>query len=134
MPFPDINRITYQKVEDEGRTCPICGAQMKKLSDGYKSIIKCYECGYSRKFNVNDLGGQHRYDQPVMLVGSVKTSWFELFQSLDEALYNSLVDRDYTPEEAASAVIKDLEMNNDETKYFMDKLQFLETVDSNDGF
>lgn len=127
MPFPDLSAIRYQKMEDESRNCPVCGKQLAKRSDLTRTVVKCLNCGYSRKMQ-SGMEGMHRYDQPVMLISeaATKRAWFELYQPLDEQLYNMLIDAEWTPESAATSVMKDLEMSNDETQYFMDKLQFLE--------
>lgn len=126
MPFPLLHIIKYISPEDEGRICPICGYQLKQFSDGIKKLVKCLNCGYNKLIESN-IGGQSRYDLPIILVSSFDTKgWYELYQPIDEKLYNTLIEYDWEPEEAVNAVIKDLDLSDAEIKYFMEKIKFLE--------
>jgi Zn ribbon nucleic-acid-binding protein len=126
MPIPNLNIIKYKKVEDEGRTCPVCNAQLMYFSDEFKSLFKCFNCGYSRRAE-SHISGQTPYDFPLLLVGSLsKLGWFELRQPIDEQLYNALITKEWLPEDAISAVIKDLELMPEEAQYFIQKVKFLE--------
>ena len=130
MAFDFLNLIKYIKHEDEGHNCPICMAQLMYIYDGVTGLFKCLECGYSRK-QTSAVAGQHRYDLPVTILTShsmtqiKKEGWFEFHEPLSERLFNTLVEHDYSADQAANAVIKDLDMGPEETQYFMEKLQGL---------
>ena len=62
----------------------------------------------------------------LMLVGSVKHAWFEIYTPCDEKVFNSLIGAEWSPEDAAKLTIDAMEMTNDEASYFKNKLKFLE--------
>jgi len=122
-----LGLIQYLRQEDTGRNCPICSAQMMFLQDGYRGIHKCLECGYS-KLSTNDIAGQHKYDLPITITLSAllaRKGWFEIYQPLDEQLYNVLIERKWSPEQAVDQVIRDLRMDENGKKYFLNKVDFL---------
>ena len=130
MPFPHVEIIKYLPREDQGRTCPICSSQVALISDGLKGLYKCMNCGYSRLSGQN-IPGQHAYDLPIMLAHTtneflVKRGWFELYQPIDELLFNILVAQDWPTEDAVKQVVRDLNMDKNTQSYFYKKIKFLD--------
>lgn len=121
-----LGLIKYIKTDDEGHNCPICMSQLMYMYDGVSGLFKCLECGYSRKQN-SALAGQHRYDLPVTILSarSLKKAWFELHQPMDEKLFNILVQHDWSPNQAIKDVIKDLNLSEEESFHFLEKIQSL---------
>ena len=114
---PDLSIITYLKQDDQGRTCPVCQAQLGFVTDGFAKLYKCVHCGYANLIKRN-LEGQHTYDLPISLADSradrylIKKGWFEMYQPIDEMLFNMLTGQDWTTEDAVKQVIRDLKMDS----------------------
>lgn len=130
MPVPNLSIIKYLSKEDQGRTCPCCSVQIALISDGLKGIYKCFNCGYSR-LSGQVPGGQHAYDVAIMLANRgqeflLKRGWFEIYQPIDELLFNVLLAQDWPAGEAVDQVVRDLNMDKDAQSYFLKKVKFLD--------
>jgi len=130
MPIPNLSIIKYINREDQGRTCPVCSCQIMLISDGLKGLFKCFNCGYSRLSGQN-IGGQHAYDNPIMIASHtdtflLKRGWFEIYQPIDELLFNILTAQEWSTEDAVNQVVRDLNMDKDVKSYFLKKIKFLD--------
>ena len=56
----------------------------------------------------------------------VKRGWFELYQPIDELLFNILVAQDWPTEDAVKQVVRDLNMDKNTQSYFYKKIKFLD--------
>lgn len=118
--------IKYQPTDGEGRSCAVCGAPMAHLTNGFDQIDKCIQCGYSFRPTGN-ISEQHAYDFKftITTATSNKKAFFEIYQPLDELLFNSLISAGRNPKEARVEIIVDLGLKDESLEYFNQKLNFL---------
>jgi len=128
MPIPTsiLHLLKYVNTEGASRVCPICGSQMEHLTDGFEAINKCFQCGFSNK-PTGDISEQHKYDHTITIVTAFlqKKGFFELYQPLDEKLFNSLISAGRDIETARNEVIRDLDLKGEALEYFKSKVNFL---------
>lgn len=128
MPIPTtvLNLLKYVNTEGESRTCPVCGHSLLHISDGLEVINKCLRCGFSGKPS-GDISDQHKYDRTITIVTAFlqKKGFFELYQPLDEKLFNTLISAGRSLEEAKNEVIRDLNLEGESLEYFISKVDFL---------
>jgi hypothetical protein len=128
MPIPDglLDILKYVRTDGVSRACPICGAPMEHITDGLNAINKCFQCGFSEK-PTGDVSDQHKYDHTITIVTAFlqKQGFFELYQPLDEKLFNSLISAGRDTETARKEVIRDLDLKGEALEYFNSKVDFL---------
>lgn len=124
-----LSLIKYLKTDGESRTCPICSKQFIFISDDINAVYKCISCGYARQ-KISLIEGQHRYDHPVTILTAKKIkSWYEMQQSVEEKLYNLLLNYDWPVDQAARDVIRDLNLDKDRAEHFLIRVRSVQGMD-----
>jgi len=140
MPIPTgvLRLLKFQQTEGESRTCSICGAPLAHLTDGYKSIDKCLQCGYAHAATGSiSEQGKHDFVINVNTVDAksnapMKKGFIELYQPLDEQLFNALISAGRDAKKARDEVARDLDLKDDNLEYFEMKINFLGGSDGGD--
>jgi hypothetical protein len=101
---------------------------MVHLTDGYTCVEKCLKCGYAHK-PVGDILHQNKHDYvlnvTVLSSLKVKQAQVDLYQPVDEQLYNAIISSGKDSEEARKEVIRDLDLKDENLEYFNMKIDYL---------
>jgi len=120
--------MKHLHTEGPCRTCALCGSPMRPYTDHIKFLLKCTnkDCGYSYQ-TTGSIADQRKFDFKVKIVQAVlqKAGYYELYQPLEELLYNDLIRLGKDPEKAVEEVIRDLKMSEQEAEYFRNKIRNL---------
>lgn len=126
MPIPKFLRmIDFLKDNGASGTCPVCAMRMEHISDGIKYLDKCLRCGYSYvpQGNISD---QRKHDFSITIVQAAlqKQGYYELYQPIEEQLFNHLITAGRSATEAISEITRDLSLSDSDVAYFKEKLKF----------
>jgi hypothetical protein len=102
------------------RICPVCTATMLYLTDGHRGLVKCIKCKYS---------SLEIHSKTLTEKFLLRKGYYEMYQPLDEHLYNILVENGFAKADAAEQVARDLGMGRGSLDTFLNKVERLDNVD-----
>ena len=122
-----MNRVSpYRTTDYASRICKVCSSPMFPISDGFISLSKCLECGYSFE-PTGHISDMHYYDRPVFVLASflTKKGYYEMYTDPSELLYNALYSKGWDKTEITYQVINDLHLKGDRLDYFLRKVDMV---------